>query len=386
MSTAKRIILFSIIAILALSVVVMVWRSTMQTRTLRLDGGVSPFQLLQTLDDDGFSPTPETWDFQFPADHASHNQYRTEWWYFSGTLQNDSNKHFGIQFVVMRIGLAATRSARQSRWATEEIYAGLFSVSDPAGNGLRSNQRVSRSALGLAGTTTTPVRLWVENWRLEQIGTHGQAIDFGMHIATDDLTLNLELNNQQPLIDANKVRGSRPERGTPFQFYIQPQMEANGTFRIGEQRIAVTGMLSMEHAWGELPLPGSAVARDRFTLYLDDERVLICVRTHRVDGSGIPTTTGLLISHDESPIVLSNTAIALDPIEHWTSAASGQRYPIRWALRIPDQGIELELLPYWENQETTVWTPFWAGPALLKGPTAIAVGSGFMQLNGYEDQ
>jgi predicted secreted hydrolase len=342
--------------------------------------------MLEVLDDDGFAAAPSSWDFQFPADHGSHDEYRSEWWYLSGTLQDESHNYFGVQFVLMRIGLTAVSQARRSRWATPGIYAGLFSITDPAGDRLRADRRVSRAALGLAGTAIDPAQLWIENWRLEQIGINGRALDLGMHIATDDLTLDLELHNTQPLIDANDLRGQRVEESTPFRFYLQPRLRAKGTLRVGDQRTAVNGTLTMEHAWGELPLPGSPVARDRFVLYLGGERVLICVRTHRVDGSGTPTTTGLLIGHNKRPIVVSSSEMALDPVEHWTSVSSGRRYPVRWALQIPGQGIKLELIPYWNNQEETIWAPFWAGPVRLRGPVAMTVGNGFMQLNGYHGQ
>ena len=382
----KWTISISIVVALATGLVVTVWRGDGQTDTLSPDRDVSPFQMLEVLDDDGFAPTPSSWDFQFPADHGSHGEYRTEWWYLAGTLQDERGNYLGVQFVLMRIGLTAASQTRLSHWATPEIYAGLFSISDPYEDRLRAEGRVSRAALGLAGTATEPARLWIENWRLEQIDTKGRAMDLKTHVVTGDLKLDLALSNTLPLIDANDLRGQDSEESTPFQFYLQPLLRAEGSLRIGGQRAAVSGTLSMEHAWGELPLPGSPVARDRFTLYLDDGLVLICVRTHRVDGSGTPATTGLLIGNNEGPMVLSGTEIMLDPVEHWTSASSGRRYPVRWALRIPDQGIKLELIPYWQDQEASIWTPFWAGPARLQGSAAKTVGTGFMQLNGYNGQ
>lgn len=116
----------SIIVILATGLVVTVWRGDGQSDVLPPHNGISPFQMLQVSDDDGFAPTPSSWEFRFPADHANHGEYRTEWWYLSGTLHDERHEYFGVQFVLMRIGLTAVAQARESRWATPEIYAALF--------------------------------------------------------------------------------------------------------------------------------------------------------------------------------------------------------------------------------------------------------------------
>jgi len=82
------------------------------------------------------------WDFQFPTDHGSHSDYRTEWWYLTGVIQDEEGRRLGLQLALMRLGLAAEPPERDSRWGASEIYAGLFffhSVIDAnnqaAGNG-----------------------------------------------------------------------------------------------------------------------------------------------------------------------------------------------------------------------------------------------------------
>jgi predicted secreted hydrolase len=345
---------------------------------------LSPLDIFAASVDEDFARVPSSWTFSFPADHGRHGEYRTESWYIAGTLAGDSRRPLGVQLLLVRIGLRAQPQEHASAWATSEIYAGLFSVSDPSANRLHTGQRLSRAALELAGTTLEPTKIWIEDWRLEEIGVDGEAVDLSMHIATDDLELELELRNRQPLIDANEIFGRNSEQAAPFQFYIQPRLGASGTLRIDGRPIALDGVMSMEHAWGELPLPGGPVASDRFTLYLDDQRQLFFVRTHRADGTGTPATTGLLIGRTGSPVVLSNADIELKSIDYWTSRRTGARYPIRWTLRIPDHDIEAELIPYWDDQEGTGWMDSWAGPVRLQSASATTVGEGFVQLYGYD--
>src|SRR5512138_1204132 len=141
--------------------------------------GVSPFELLAASVDEDFPQPPSSWSFAFPADHATHDEYRTEWWYVSGTLSAASGTdlpELGVQWLLMRVALHAEREPstaaeaepleNASAWRTAQIYAGLFSISALEGRGLRTDGKLSRGAVALAGASAAPVRIWIENWRL----------------------------------------------------------------------------------------------------------------------------------------------------------------------------------------------------------------------------
>ena len=38
----------------------------------------------------------------FPADHGPHDEYRTEWWYFTGNINDGEEHHFGYQLTFFR--------------------------------------------------------------------------------------------------------------------------------------------------------------------------------------------------------------------------------------------------------------------------------------------
>ena len=383
---STRAVVAGVVLVIAMGAIGALWRSTSQSEG-RQEPDESPFSILGELEENRFPRVEDRWNYQFPSDHGAHSQYRTEWWYLTGSVNDDRGHRLGLQLVLMRLGLTARPQQRSSHWAATEIYAGLFSISDPVDGRLRSYQRASRAALGLAGTETQPMQVWIENWRLAQSPSGKYALDRTARIASDDLNLDLKLLNRKPLVDANAIREQRPAVPAPFYFYVQPRLRAEGTLRLDQQQTALDGTLSLEHAWGELPLPGGPIAFDRFTLHLDAGRELFCVRTHRVDGSGTPSTTGVLIGKDNRPRLLSRDDIELIPTGYWLSTRTGARYPVRWTLRVPPHGIELALMPHWQNQEGNGWAPYWAGPVRLRGtsPTTAAAGDGFMQLNGYHD-
>lgn len=372
-----------IVATIVVIYVFLAWRDHAGVDTARRDDGISPSELIGTFEGDGFPRVESPWRFSFPDDHGPHDEYRTEWWHLTGVLVGEHGRPLGVQLSVVRIGLTPRLREHASRWAATDIYTGLFSISDTGSEHLRTYQRISRGALGLAGSRPRPMQVWVENWRLEQIGDKERDLDLKVAIATDDLELDLELRSTRPLINTNDIAPQGTEQTAPFVFYIQPHLSAKGTLRIDERRNSVSGGVSMEHAWGELPLPGGPVARDRFTLYLAGGRELFCIRTHSVDGSGAPSVTALYIPRDGIPLVLSSNEIELEPVDYWVSERTSARYPVHWRLRIPGQNIDLELVADVEDQEGAGWTPFWAGPVQLRRAHGNPAGYGFMQLNGY---
>ena len=40
-----------------------------------------------------------------PADHVSHPDYKIEWWYYTGNVDDASGQHFGYQLTFFRVGV-----------------------------------------------------------------------------------------------------------------------------------------------------------------------------------------------------------------------------------------------------------------------------------------
>ena len=77
----------------------------------------------------------------------------------TGNLESDRGRRFGYQLTIFRSGLEpeGARTARASAWATSEVWLGHFAITDVEGNAMRG-------ALGLAGATGAPFRVWLEDW------------------------------------------------------------------------------------------------------------------------------------------------------------------------------------------------------------------------------
>ena len=83
----------------------------------------------------------------FPADHGAHPEYRTEWWYLTGHLEDESGARFGFQFTVFRHGLEpGPPRADESPLRARQVYAGHLALSDPARGETRFAERLARAS------------------------------------------------------------------------------------------------------------------------------------------------------------------------------------------------------------------------------------------------
>src|SRR5215207_1429338 len=80
----------------------------------------------------------------FPADHASHPDYKLEWWYYTGNLGADDGRRFGYQVTFFRIGVNPT-PANRSLWAVRDLFMAHLAVTDIDGRRYLFTERLNRA-------------------------------------------------------------------------------------------------------------------------------------------------------------------------------------------------------------------------------------------------
>lgn len=333
----------------------------------------------------GFTPVGEMPALTFPGDHAAHPEYRTEAWVLTGLVAEADGTKTALQLTILRVALGDAPDIG-SDWATGDVFAAFAMLADASGDGVQVAERASRAAAGLAGTSREPLSIWVEDWRLEPRVPASGTIELDGRFDVGGVPVELELTSGTPAITPVDIGGEGAAPAGPFAWYTQPKLE--GSAKLGDAGGASgTADFVFEHAWGELPLPGSPVARDRFTLFLDDGSQLILTRTHRADGTGTAETQGLFVAANGDVRPLDADAIELEATDYWQSPRTQARYPVQWRLRIPAREIDLRLEPGRRDSEGVAWAPFWMGPVDLLSSfsqsSSQLSGSGTMTLNGY---
>ena len=187
----------------------------------------------------------------FPADHGPHDDFQTEWWYYTGNLQTSDGRHFGYQLTFFRRALIppAQRHERQSDWATDQAYMAHFALSDVAtnvaGKHFQSFERFSRGAVGLAGAQAAPFQVWLEDWRVGQVGPNV----YRLLAAQQDITLDLTLTDGKgPILQGDRgysQKGADP--GNASYYYSLTRLASSGTVRVGDVSYQVNGLSWMDH-------------------------------------------------------------------------------------------------------------------------------------------
>src|SRR5271168_178286 len=92
--------------------------------------------------------------YQFPRDHFEHQDFRTEWWYYTGNVTGAGGERFGFELVFFRQGNSQTRpeeTGNKSAWAVQDLYLAHAALTDAKGKRFWYDERVNRAGPGVAG-------------------------------------------------------------------------------------------------------------------------------------------------------------------------------------------------------------------------------------------
>src|SRR2546430_860208 len=104
--------------------------------------------------------------YQFPADHFSHPDYETEWWYYTGNLHDASGHRYGFELTFSRQAVQAPSSEAASVWRPDQIYLAHFAITDIDAHTFFHTERLNRAGPGLAGIDLNARKYWNGNWQV----------------------------------------------------------------------------------------------------------------------------------------------------------------------------------------------------------------------------
>ena len=331
-------------------------------------GSGSVLALLQGSDAAGFPTPPADWSPSLPADLAAHPGFLGEIWTVSGTLSDDSGRLLGFQLGLARVALSPAPAERASAWATNQIYRAHFTLTVQGEAQARSAERLSRSALDLAGSRADPPRVWVRDWSLESVA---EGDGLALIAEAPGARLELALEPERPVLSGAALELFPASADAPaFVFYVLPRLAARGSLTLDGRALAVTGVGLLDHGWGSVPglaADGGGPSLSRFAVQLDDGRDLLCLLLQRADGTGRPIPSCALVLADGRVQTFRRRELSLTPMRDWRSPGSGRVYPVDWGLGIEPIGLRLALEPLTADQELSPSLPLWNGAVTVTG-------------------
>ena len=336
----------------------------------------------------GFAHAEGPQPLSFPDDHGPHPDFLTEWWYYTGNLENTDGDHFGYQLTFFRRALAppvASTPNRESAWASDQVYIAHFALTDVSENQHQAFERFSRGAVALAGVRADPFKAWLEDWYVEQVGVGTYRL-----VALDgELAIDLTLKDTKgPILQGNQGYSQKGPRAGNASFYIsQTRLATTGTVKIGDNCYEVNGLSWMDHEYSTGALSEEQIGWDWFSVQLDDNTELMLFQIRREDGSIDSFSSGTLIVPDGSTRPLARDDFTISVSESWRSSISGATYPAAWDIDVPSAGLSLSLEPHVADQEMNAFIVYWEGAVRVIGQheDQTVSGNGYIEMTGYAE-
>lgn len=377
----KIIALTFVILILALAV----WYGRGQPTS----EAVAPVPLVSYLSDpavEGFSSATEPNAVQFPRDLGAHEDFQTEWWYYTGQVQTADGRPFGYQFTLFRRALTppAAVPPSSSAWRSNQLYFAHFALSDVENGQFYATERFSRGAAGLAGAQADPYHIWIEDWQVQTRPDGTQQ----MTAEHNGVAINFTLTQTRPPVLHGQGGLSFKGENHASYYYSLVNIQTAGQITIGEEQFEVQGQSWKDHEYSTQALDEGTAGWDWFSLHLDnpDQNALMLFQIRQTDGGLEPKSAGSWILPDSSTEEISLAEMQIEVLEWWVSPVTNVRYPAGWRITIPKLELELTGYPLMPNQELHLATTYWEGAVqftgTLQGQPVTA--GGYVEMTGYE--
>ncbi|MGD8370390.1 MAG: lipocalin-like domain-containing protein [Syntrophobacterales bacterium] len=327
--------------------------------------------------------------YKFPADHAAHPEFRTEWWYYTGHLRTVKGRNFGFQLTFFRHALRSASIQSQSRWALHTLYFAHFAITDEKEDNYRFQEKVSRGALDVAGADPKVYRAWVEDWEVSLQGNKHT-----LKAGKEDMGIDLALVPIKPAVihGENGVSQKAVGEGYASHYYSLTRMQAKGELYWQGRSYEVGGLAWMDHEFGSNQLRDYQVGWDWFSLQLNNQIELMLYIIRHKDGKPDPTSSGTFVYPDGRTEHLTLESFGIDVLGSWKSKMSSITYPSGWLIRVPSKQLDLRLIPTVKEQELTTrkstLVNYWEGSVRVKGKVEgkDVEGRGYVELTGYDQK
>lgn len=321
--------------------------------------------------------------FQFPRDYFDHEDYQTEWWYYTGNLRASDGHRFGFELTFFRQG--TSRTPNSSPWFIHDLWMAHIALSDIDGQRFYYEERLNRSGPGIAGVDAQGGQIWNGNWeariadRQENIRAVGEDFSF---------SLRLEPAKPPVIQGQNGVSQKAAGNGHASHYFSITRLLTTGSIDFQGKSFQVDGASWMDHEFFTGSMAPDETGWDWLSIQLRDGTELMLYRLRHGDGSIDPYSSGSYVDAKGNSRFLALHDFSITPdADSWRSPATGAAYPLRWHISVPQLALQLEVTTPLRAQELTgkFGPSYWEGAIDAVGTRSgqATGGTGYLEMTGY---
>jgi predicted secreted hydrolase len=305
-----------------------------------------------------------------PEDAAPHDRL-TEWWYYTGHVEDDDGNLYGFEFVIFQA----------LRGDFPPTYAAHFAITDTRADEFHYAERVDSF---IYEHDDQPLDLEVGGWTLQG----GDGVDT-ITANMDGYELDLRLDSRKPPVLHEGDGFFEFAPGAASYYYSRTRMDAEGTLTVDGEELQVRGSAWFDQQWGDF-LVLDNLGWDWFSVQLDNDQELMVWQSHDRAGTTLDANA-TLVQEDGAVIDIPSDELQVQPVDEWQSPRTGGVYPVGWELSIDSRDIRLKVAPFMVDQELitleSTGTIYWEGMVRVTGEWegSSVEGLGYVELTGYAE-
>ena len=307
----------------------------------------------------------------FPRDLGAHPGFRTEWWYLTANLEDESGAAYGIQWTLFRQA-TAPRDERQG-FANQTVWMGHAAVTSATEHLFA--ETFARGGVGQAGVDAQPFRAWIDDW---SFGALGDALSHATLSANGPgFRYAFDLGADKPVVlQGDNGLSRKSDDGRASYYFSQPFFKIEGALLLHGKKVKLAGLAWMDREWSSQPLAATQTGWDWFSLHFSTgEKLMVC---RLRDRTARDFFAGTWIGADGAPQPLDRNDIELTPVSR--THVAGRDLPVRWRLLVKSHGVDIETAPVNPASWMATSFPYWEGPIGFHGSHE---GKGYLEMTGY---
>ncbi len=225
--------------------------------------------------------------FEFPRDYFNHEEYQTEWWYYTGNLRSKDGRRFGYELTFFRQGVS--REGNMNPWFVKDLWMAHLALSDVSGRQFYHEERLNRSGPGTAGVDEKTGLIWNGNWQARidenEEGLHGAGEKFGLALKV--------VPAKPPVVQGQNGASQKAEgAGHASHYFSLTRLLTTGSIDVDGKTYQVEGSSWMDHEFFTGGMATDETGWDWLSVQLDDGSELMLYRLRHRDGGIDPYSSG----------------------------------------------------------------------------------------------